>query len=302
MEFIIILAGIWYLYSKYVKENDFQKEKPSTLFNDGLFEREEYNQENQNYSNKIDSSLVLTYDEAVFENKAWKLSGKSTIFRIADEYTVFFFIKAGPHQLRDEKFIIKYTVEQHYDNTGQRKMYFNDIYFNGILVEGKMTNKKTAIKILKDISNITKGAAFLNDSIGVRFIIECAALLLFNKFNNNRNITDYINMPKVVREKFIRDIDEQVGVYFLDFEDALFKENNNNYKHSNYSNESNEEKFDIYLKVMEFESVNGITYDNIKTQYKKLAKKYHPDLSTGDANRFKLIQDTYEYLQENYPR
>ena len=60
-------------------------------------------------------------------------------------------------------------------------------------------------------------------------------------------------------------------------------------------------QLEIYLKVLEFDSVNSVKFDDIKVQYKKLAKKYHPDSITGDVNRFKLVTDAYEYLQENYP-
>lgn len=286
--FILIIIGILSLYSNYSKERDLPEETLSNSTNSSLFEDEKYN--------NINNELFFTYDDTTFDDKLWEISGKSIMIKSVKEDLVFLFIKEGQHKLRDKNFTIKYNIVQHYDSNGERKMYFNHIFLNDILVKGKMTNKESAVFILKDISNITKGAAFLNNSIGTRFILECAATLLFNKFNNNRNVTDYINMPQTVREKFIQTMDEKLEAYYSNISESLFKENSNSYDHSNVEN------FDIYLKVMEFKSVNGITYDNIKTQYKILAKKYHPDMINGDAERFKLIQDTYQYLQEHYPR
>ncbi len=53
---------------------------------------------------------------------------------------------------------------------------------------------------------------------------------------------------------------------------------------------------DLY-EVLEIEST--ATEAEIKTQYRKLAKKYHPDLNPGDEEaeaRFKEISAAYEIL------
>jgi len=41
------------------------------------------------------------------------------------------------------------------------------------------------------------------------------------------------------------------------------------------------------------------TWEEIKTQYRKLAMRYHPDRG-GDAVMFKKVQAAYELLEEQY--
>lgn len=302
MELIVVIAFILFLSSRNSNKKDvLMKDFPSPDLND-LFDKKNYNSsKNKDYSNqdREDASfkqedIFFTYDNTIFNEKLWKISGKSALIRSQEGDEYFLFMETGKHSLRDEKFLIEYAIEQHYDTKGQKKMYFNNISVNGIQVGGKVTNKKSAASVLKDISNMTKDAIFDEEAIGNRFFLECAATLLFNEINLNRTLTDYTNMPKEVREKFIQNAYERLNHYVDNLENLYYKESNH---HSADIN-----SFDIYLKVMEFQSVNGITYDDIKVQYKKLAKKYHPDSINGDENRFKLILDAFEYLQEYYPK
>ena len=52
------------------------------------------------------------------------------------------------------------------------------------------------------------------------------------------------------------------------------------------------------LKVMELQA-EGLTLDVLKKQYKKLVKKYHPDVNQNDKSaeeKFKLISVAYKHL------
>ena len=42
------------------------------------------------------------------------------------------------------------------------------------------------------------------------------------------------------------------------------------------------------------------TWDEIKSQYRKLAMKYHPDRNGGDSAMFKKVQAAYELLEESH--
>ena len=42
----------------------------------------------------------------------------------------------------------------------------------------------------------------------------------------------------------------------------------------------------------------GATETDIKKAYRKLAKEYHPDKSSGNEERFKEIADAYETLSD----
>jgi len=53
-----------------------------------------------------------------------------------------------------------------------------------------------------------------------------------------------------------------------------------------------------YLKIMELKP-KEVSLENIKKQYKKLVKKYHPDLNQGDKEaeeNFKKLSVAYKYL------
>lgn len=39
--------------------------------------------------------------------------------------------------------------------------------------------------------------------------------------------------------------------------------------------------------------------DVIKTKYRLLCKKYHPDAPTGDSNKFHEIQEAWEYINSS---
>lgn len=252
-------------------------------------------QNNLNRDSRMNDDLFISYNRLVYPNNKWEFLGNTTLIKseMGDGY--FLLIEEGKHQMNDEDFYIQYTIESHYSSSGQKKMYYDHINVNNIPVEGKITNRSTAASVLKDINNITKGAAFNEDAIGRKFFMDCASVLLFNEININRRLSDYITMPKANLNAFLINARENLQIYMDDIEGLFYDESSNN--KSSWS----QQNFEIYLKVLEFDSVNSVKFDDIKVQYKKLAKKYHPDSITGDVNRFKLVTDAYEYLQENYP-
>ena len=253
-------------------------------------------QENLNRNDRINDDLFIPYNRLIYHDYKWEFSGNTTLIKTEDEEGYFLLIQTGKHQMNDENFYIQYTIESLYNSSGQKKMYFDHINVNNIPVEGKVTNKSTAASVLNDIANITKSAAFNEDAIGTRFLVDCAAVLLFNEININRGLSDYITMPKTPLNAFLMKAKGKLKIYMEEIEDLLTYESSNNTYNSSRQN------FEIYLKVLEFDSVNSVKFDDIKVQYKKLAKKYHPDSITGDSNRFKLVTDSYEYLRENYPK
>ena len=60
--------------------------------------------------------------------------------------------------------------------------------------------------------------------------------------------------------------------------------------------ESKEEKYLQILELSQFE----LKAENLKKNYRRLAKKYHPDKNPGDKmaeERFKLLAEAYEYFE-----
>ena len=55
-----------------------------------------------------------------------------------------------------------------------------------------------------------------------------------------------------------------------------------------------------YYKILGIN--HNATEDDIKTAYRELAKKYHPDKNGGDENTFKSIQNAYDILKDPIKR
>jgi curved DNA-binding protein CbpA len=60
----------------------------------------------------------------------------------------------------------------------------------------------------------------------------------------------------------------------------------------------------MYIRILEM-NIRDITPDSLKKQYKKLAKKYHPDINREDEKaeeKFKQISAAYQALKEKFER
>lgn len=59
-----------------------------------------------------------------------------------------------------------------------------------------------------------------------------------------------------------------------------------------------------YIQTLEM-SVREVTPDSLKKQYKKLAKKYHPDINKDDTaaeEKFKAVSEAYQHLKDKFER
>ena len=56
------------------------------------------------------------------------------------------------------------------------------------------------------------------------------------------------------------------------------------------------EEFQNALETLEF--VTGFSSLELKNRYLKLSKKYHPDMPSGDAEKFRELNEAYKLLQE----
>jgi len=53
----------------------------------------------------------------------------------------------------------------------------------------------------------------------------------------------------------------------------------------------------LYFKIFKIEKISDVTPIELKRRYRILVQKYHPDKKPyGNANKFKIIQNSYEYL------
>jgi curved DNA-binding protein CbpA len=52
------------------------------------------------------------------------------------------------------------------------------------------------------------------------------------------------------------------------------------------------------LKVFGLNSINGITEEEFKVMYRKLAREKHPDTNNGSSKEFVLLREAFDYLRE----
>lgn len=52
------------------------------------------------------------------------------------------------------------------------------------------------------------------------------------------------------------------------------------------------------LHTLELKTTQEATMDSLKSQYRKMVMKYHPDKPTGDAKRFMQVKEAYELLEK----
>jgi len=103
--------------------------------------------------------------------------------------------------------------------------------------------------------------------------------------------------------------DEKLKKIMNDLWQKLSKEQENLFKESNFWKQMFEAEYNAYK---EFKSSNSsynfvttkkssadeeIKQELIKVGYKALCKKYHPEMSTGDEEKFKILAQVYEELK-----
>lgn len=104
-----------------------------------------------------------------------------------------------------------------------------------------------------------------------------------NLFNRIKNI---------IKSNLYHSTDEiQPDVDISSYEDVYYEDSNN----LSHKNNPLEKK---YYKILELEY--GEDFDKIKKSYKKLLKKYHPDLFQNDPEKLKKAQKVTSEINEAY--
>jgi len=120
----------------------------------------------------------------------------------------------------------------------------------------------------------------------------------FNSYISKKSLTHYANIGGHQLDKVIEEHESFVESYteelYKKIEELIYDEADNSHSEKYmYSLED----FEIYLDILEFDSIYSIQYKEIETQHKKLSKKY-----TKDSKRLQLVNSAYIFLKTNYPR
>ncbi len=248
-----------------------------------------------------------------------RVDGNATLFHHPETPNLFTWFSEGEirfHHLQDE---VKLTVWMTQRN-GQPKYYVKNMSVNGedyTYPQGRFSSYCKRLEQLKKSGRI-KG------ELGTHVTRSLVSLMAFNAI-----IKEYANFDDLLRAKSShqRELLLKYDAYIAQAVDKISKEQKaskdereqesrkkSEQKHENRNEERKDDSkkqsssgytgsnYDIYLKVLEFDSVHNVTFDEIKKRYRALARKYHPDSPTGDERRFKLVRESYEHLEANFPR
>lgn len=105
-----------------------------------------------------------------------------------------------------------------------------------------------------------------------------------------------------MRRKFSRFSSKIKYQFGFDFEEE-FAHNGYNFENFTYADIYFDSRERGYLKIMEISPESPISVDDIKKQYKKLVKKYHPDLNNNDKQKeekFKELNNAYSELMKKF--
>ena len=89
------------------------------------------------------------------------------------------------------------------------------------------------------------------------------------------------------------------GYDFVEFPEGLFGERNFELSEEDIYLSEQEKK---YLQILELK-ISDLSVENIKKQYKKLVKKYHPDLNRDDEDaeeKFKQLSAAYNHFIKRF--
>lgn len=121
----------------------------------------------------------------------------------------------------------------------------------------------------------------------------------FEPEEKKRNRHFYRHFKSKVRYQFGYDLWEDAGFFDSGYENEF--DNSAQYSRDGIYFTIEERR---YIRILEMD-IRDINPDSLKKQYKKLAKKYHPDVNKEDADaeeKFKRISEAYQHLKDKFER
>lgn len=227
--------------------------------------------------------------------------GNATFFSMRTNNRVYAWYETGQFKLSHQNDLILFTLNQHFVN-GSPRLYIAKMNINSRAFEypiGKFSDYFLTLEKEREMRRV-------GENIALSAMNVVAEVMAFNKFS--REVISFKRLKSTNSEQqahYLNDYDKYLDSArnrIFDLVQGNFQDENSYSENSGSKSNQREESFTIYLKVLEFESVHNVTFEQVRKQYKRLARRYHPDSVTGDEYRFKLIREAYEFLENNYPK
>lgn len=269
-------------------------------FFESMREEEDINSQNEKpFENTIEEMNLRI--QTFKTNEGLIYSGDAIFFSSITSNRVYAWYETGQFKLSHQNDLILFTLARHFVN-GSPRLYIKKMKINSRVFEfpiGKFSDYFLTLEQEREMRRV-------GEDISVNAMNVVAEVMAFNKFS--REIISLKRLKATTLEQqayYLKDYDNYLDSArnrIFDLVQESFQGEDNYSENTGSKFNRQEESFTIYLKVLEFESVHNVTFEQVRKQYKKLARRYHPDSTTGDEYRFKLIREAYEFLESNYPK
>ena len=185
------------------------------------------------------------------------------------------------------------------------------IEVNGYKVYREIVDETSLLDAMKDIilrmSQVNADEPLVIESF-LRLCSHVIAQRIYHKNNKavtNNNVTIWINEDEQMfevrellypgyaskLESFVDEVYLNAQIIYENVFNAMYKSDETSMTHTT-----------IYLQILEMTDISNPSIEEIKKQYRKLAKKYHPDIENGDEKHFRLITKAYEGILKEYSK
>ncbi|WP_214774499.1 DnaJ domain-containing protein [Exiguobacterium sp. s37] len=264
--------------------------------------REEEKNDSSNHKHLEDPIEEMDLRRQAFKTDEGLLySGDAIFFSSMTNNRVYAWYEVGQFNLSHQNDLILFTLARHFVN-GSPRLYIEKMNINSRVFKfpiGKFSDYFLTLEKERKMRRV-------GENISLNAMNVVAEVMAFNKFS--REVISFKRLKATTLEQqthYLKDYDSYLDSArnrIFDLVQDTFQDENSYSEDSGSKFNQREESFTIYLKVLEFESVHNVTFEQVRKQYKKLARRYHPDSETGDEYRFKLIREAYEFLESNYPK
>ena len=204
-----------------------------------------------------------------------------------------------------------WSIKENFHNKKYVTHLINSIEVNGYTVYREIADEKSLLDAVQDIM-LRMGQVNADEpSVIKSFMKLCSHMIAQNTYHrNNRDVTSH-NIEMWItdeqrriqaREVLYPDYESKLEVFveqiYSDAEKIFEKVNNGLYR----SDKATMNHTPFYLLILEMTDISNPSIEEIKKQYRKLAKKYHPDIENGDEKHFRLITKAYEGILKEYSK
>lgn len=225
-------------------------------------------------------------------------------------YHVFF--ASGSIKLNHSKLNMEGMIQYHLSQFNKVKidsviingMDFTETWWGGD-VYNAMLSLTSTYDYLRDTTETPRQNLELLDKV----LVYMVCMYVFNNLSDQYSETDIIFMNNGAFDSFlmeekrqfkavIQEVRDQVKEYFQD--QAQEEENHSSQETTQKDGYVPYDSYlSLYFNILELPKIDT-SMREVKSQYRILSKKYHPDQREGNETLFRSVQEAYSFLREKF--